>query len=246
MKKINVLVLCIVLSWLPSVFAADIKVVTEEYPPYNFTADNKITGCSTEIVQEMLKRAGITYSLNAYPWVRTYKLAQEEPNVLIYSIGRNEKREMLFKWVDVVAPYDVYFFKLKSRSDVQVGKLEDAKKYKIGAVRDDVRAQYLEKNGFDTAAMDLVPNDIPSIKKLMAGRIDLIPIDKLGLAYLMKQEGLKTGDLEEVLLFKDLSAGLYVAFSKQTDDAVVEKCKIALAEIKSDGTYDAIMKKYTE
>lgn len=247
MKKVRFLLFAIIFAWLSPVHAEMIAVVTQEYPPYNFTEDNAVTGCSTEIVKEVLKRAGIDYSLNSYPWARAYNMAQEKANVLIYSIGRNKKREKLFKWVDVVAPYDVYFYKLKSRADVELKTLDDAKKYKIGAVRDDVRTQYLEKNGFEAGkTLEIVPKDIMSIRQLLAGRIDLVPIDQLALAYLMKQEGLNVGDLEQVLLLKDLSAGLYLAFSQQTDDAIVEKCRKALAEMKNDGTYDAIMGKYAK
>ncbi len=176
-----------------------ITVVTEEYPPYNFTENGVIKGCSTEIVQEVLKRAGIPYSLTSYPWARTYNTALNTPNVLIYSIGRSEKREKLFKWIDVVAPYDIHLYKLKKRTDLTVTGLDDAKKYRIGAVRDDVRAQFLEKNGF-----------------------------------------------EQVLHLPDLSAGLFLAFSLKTDDSLVEKCRAALAEIKKDGTYDAIMQKFLQ
>jgi len=247
MRKVPWIVLAIIFTWFSTGFAQEITVVTEEYPPYNFTENNVVTGCSTEIVQEVLTRAGIDYSIRSYPWARAYKMAQDKPNVLIYSIGRNENREKLFKWVDVVAPYDIYFFKAKARTDVEVKNLDDAKKYRIGAVRDDVRAQYLQKKGFETDKnLKLVPHDSMSIKKLLAGRIELIPIDKLGLAYLMKKEGLNIEDLEPVLLLEDLSAGLYLAFSLKTDDAIVEKCKKALSEMKEDGTYDKIMSKYVE
>ena len=92
-----------------------------------------------------LQRAKLDYHLNIYPWARAYKMAQEAPYVLIYSIGRSEKREAFFKWVDVIAPYDVYLYRLKNRPEIKVNNLADLKNFKIGAVRDDIRAQYLEK-----------------------------------------------------------------------------------------------------
>ncbi len=242
MKKILFVLLAVAFIWCSPVYAESITVVTEEYPPYNYIENGKITGCSTEIVHEVMKRSGIDYTIKSYPWARTYNLAQNSPNTLIYSIGRNEKREKLFQWVGVVAPYEIFLFKAKARKDIEISSLEDAQKYKIGAVRDDVRAQYLEKNGINNA--DLVPNDTQNIKKLLAGRIDLMPVDKLAASYLMKKEGLNFGDIEQVFLLEDLSTGLYLAFSLQTDEKIVEKCRKALAEIKDDGTYDSIMKKY--
>lgn len=231
----------------PSGQAQTITVVTEEYPPYNFTENGTIKGCSTEIVEEVLKRARLQYTLTSYPWARTYNMAQESPNVLIYSIGRSEKREKLFKWIDVVAPYDIYLYKLKRRKDIAVASLDDAKKYRIGAVRDDVRAQFLEKNGFEPGKnLDLVPIDTQNIRKMVNDRIDLFPIDQLALAHFLRLDGRRLEDYEPVLYLKDLSAGLYLAFSLGTDDALVEKCREALAEIKKDGTYDAIMRKFLQ
>ena len=136
------------LAMASSVCAQGITVVTEEYPPYNFLdSNNRISGMATEVVEEVLKRARLDYKMAMYPWARAYQLAQDAPNVLIYSIGRSEQRESLFKWVDVIAPYDVYLYRLKSRTDIKATRLADVRHFKIGAVRDDVRAQYLEKEG---------------------------------------------------------------------------------------------------
>lgn len=245
--RICILLCGLMLFSCPSGQTQTITVVTEEYPPYNFTEDGIIKGCSTEIVQEVLKRADIPYSLASYPWARTYNTALNTPNVLIYSIGRSAEREKLFKWIDVVAPYDIYLYKLKKRTDLTVAGLDDAKKYRIGAVRDDVRAQFLEKNGFEPGKnLDLVTQDGQNIKKMIIDRIDLFPIDQLALVHLLKQEGLAMEDFEQALHLPDLSTGLFLAFSLKTDDSLVEKCRAALAEIKKDGTYDAIMQKFLE
>lgn len=224
--------------------AQKITVVTEEYPPYNFTdASKKITGVSTEVVEEVLKRAKIDYQLGVYPWARAYQMAQEDPNVLIYSIGRNETREKLFKWVDVIAPYNVHLYRLKSRSDIKGTDLAALKAYKIGAVRQDVRAQFLEKAGIKP---ELVNEDGANIKKLAEGRIDLFPIDELGVVALYKREGADFSTITPVLKLDALSSGLYMAFSQKTDDAIVARAKAALQELQKDGTVDKIKTKYAK
>lgn len=231
------------LSMAVSAWGQSITVVTEEYPPYNFqdTARNKISGMGTEVVEEILKRTKLDYKLGIYPWARAYQMAQDAPNVLIYSIGRNEKRETLFKWADVIAPYDVYLYRLKSRPEVKVSTVDDIKHYKIGAVRDDVRAQYLEKAA---VALDLVIEDSANAKKLASQRIDLFPIDELAMVALYKREGLDPRSVVKAFKLEALSAGLYMAFSKQTSDELVRKCKVALADIRKDGTFEKIRVKY--
>lgn len=241
LKKIGLLGL-MAFTLVGTVFAQKITVVTEEYPPYNFLDGNKkITGMATDVVEEVLKRAKIDYQLGIYPWARAYQMAQDAPNVLIYSIGRSEKREALFKWVDVIAPYDVYLYRLKSRPEVKASDLAGVKNFKIGAVREDVRAQYLEKEGIKP---DLANDDGTNSKKLAAERIDMFPIDELGMVALYKREGVDPGTLVKVLKLDALSTGLYMAFSKQTPDELVSKCKAALAEIKKDGTFEKFRLKY--
>ncbi len=220
-----------------------LTVVTEEYPPYNYQDSHtkKISGMATEVVEEVLKRAKITYKLGIYPWARAYQMAQDAPNVLIYSIGRNAQREALFKWVDVIAPYDVYLYRLKTRPEIKVQSIDDIRHYRIGAVRDDVRAQYLEKA---QVPLDLVIEDSANAKKLASRRIDLFPIDELAKAALYKREGMDPASVVKVFKLDALSAGLYMAFSRQTPDDLVRQCKAALAEIKRDGTFDRIRVKY--
>lgn len=234
--------LCVLL-WATFTWGQPLNVVTEEYPPYNYqdSQTKKISGMATEVVEEVLKRTRISYKLGIYPWARAYQMAQDAPNVLIYAIGRNEQRETLFKWVDVIAPYDVYLYRLKSRPEVKVQSVDDIRHYRIGAVRDDVRAQYLEKA---QVPLDLVVEDSANAKKLASRRIDLFPIDELAQVALYKREGMDPASVVKVFKLEALSAGLYMAFSKQTPDNVVHKCKLALAEIKKDGTFDRIRVKY--
>lgn len=233
----------LVLAMVPSVWGQTLAVVTEEYPPYNFhdASTNKISGMGTEVVREVLKRANMDYTLDIYPWARAYEMAQESPNVLIYSIGRNGMRESLFKWVGIIAPYDVYLYRLKSRSEIKVSSMDGVKQYKIGAVRDDVRAQYLDKA---TVPLDLVIDDGANAKKLASRRIDMFPIDELALVALYKREGLDPGSVVKAFKLEALSVGLYMAFSQQTSDDLVKKCKAALAEIKRDGSFERIRVKY--
>lgn len=222
--------------------APELTVVTEEYPPYNFQDHNgKISGMATEVVEEVLKRTNTRYRLGIYPWARAYQMAQDAPHVLIYSIGRNAQREQLFKWVDIIAPYDVYLYRLKSRPEIRITRMADIKNYRIGAVRDDVRAQYLEQAG---VPLDLVIADSANAKKLATQRIDLFPIDELAQVALYRREGLDPASVVKVFKLEALSAGLYMAFSKQTPDDLVRKCKAALADIKKDGTFDRIRVKY--
>lgn len=237
--------LCVAAVWGLLALAASaqpLTVVTEEYPPYNYLDENKqVVGLSTDVVKEVLRRANLHYRISLYPWARAYHVAQNQPNVLIYSIGRNSQRETMFQWVDVIAPYNVFLYRLKSRPDIQVQKLEQLGGYRIGAVRDDVRAQYLEKLGIAT---DLVVDDSANAKKLASGRIDLFPIDEIAMVALYRREGMDPQSVEKALALTALSSGLYMAFSLQTAPDIVERCRRALRDMRRDGTLDKIKAAY--
>ncbi len=229
------------------IYAQDILVVTEDYPPFNFKKDGKITGSSTEVVKAVLKKAKINYKLKLKPWTRAYKEALTKKNILIFSISRSDQREKLFKWVGVIAPNDNYLYALKSSKIPELSKLDMAKKYKIGVVKDDVSMQYLEKEGFKQGKSLIVDrNYVISFKKLLKKKVQLIPLDLLGGAVIARQCNSSMKKLKKIFFLKDISKGLYMAFSNKTPDSIVEKCKKALEEIKKDGTYEKILSKYIQ
>ena len=241
LASVMVFLICILVS--APVFGQAIRVVTEEYPPYNYSENGKVIGFCTEVVEEVLKRAHLDFSIHSYPGSKSYTMAQSEPNMLIYSIRRNGERESLFKWVGVIAKTEVYFFKLKSRRDIEIKTFDDIKKYKIGAVRDDFRAQWLIKQGLANQ-LDLVLDDRHNMRKLFDHKIDIFPVGEFGAYHIAHQEGYAFNDLEKTLYVKDLSVDLHMAFSNQTSDSIVEKCTKALFEMKNDGTYEKIASKY--
>src|SRR5437762_1598770 len=71
-----------------------IDVVTEEFPPYNYTLKDKagkplkITGWGTEVVEAVCKQLHVKPNIQVLPWVRAMQMAKENENVLIYSISR--------------------------------------------------------------------------------------------------------------------------------------------------------------
>jgi len=224
-------------------FADKVAVVTEEMAPYNFLdeKDKTVKGLSTELVHEILKRANIDYQIDVFPWARSYRMAQESPNVAIYSMGRNEEREKLFKWVGIVVNREVFMYKLKGRPEVKASTLEDLKAYKLGGIRDGARTMYLKKEGL---TVEEATDDASNIKKLQSKRIDAFPIDEPNLVYLSEKNGVDFDSMERLLKLEKMSGGLYMAFSLKTADETVEKCRAALDSMLKDGTFNKITAKW--
>lgn len=223
-----------------------LRVLTEEYPPFNFTDKGQITGLATEVVQAVLKEIDIGGQFQSMPWARAYETAQTSENVLIYSINRSKEREKLFKWVGVIHPTNFYLFALKARN-IHLARLEDAHRLQIGTVNQDAGEQYLASQGF-TVGRNLQSNATYELNytKLKLGRIDLWVMNEQGAYFIAR----KAGDDPAVVLGKawriaDLSGdGNYMAFGPKTSDAMVERFRKGLEAIKSNGIYDALQKKW--
>jgi len=246
MKRITlfILALCLLLTTLQ---AEKITIVTEEYPPYNYLYENKITGMSAEVVLLVTKEANVEYTHDIYPWARAYQMAQRDSNTLIHSIGRTTKRENIFQWIGVIAPAQFCVISLKSRNDIQIKSLNDLKKYKIGTIRDDIQEKYLISKGFKKNKQIITVNQQQqNFDLLLKERIDLWASVELTASYIAKENHYVYDKLlERKFCFENLSnEGTYMAFSKNTSPHIIKTFKKALLKIKENGTYDKILKKY--
>jgi polar amino acid transport system substrate-binding protein len=223
------------------IYAQEISVVTEDWPPYNYKQQEEIIGFGTEVVQETLKRAHIKYSITLYPWARAYHNALYEKNVLIYTMARNDEREWLFKWIGPFAPRHIDLFKRKGKTDIVVNSLEDAKKYMIGVVRDDATHLFLTNHGFNN--IHIVVREDQNIKMLFKDRIKLITGNEMALAYKLKQLGYRFDQLEKVLTLID-EGGYYMGISKGTPGNITIQLRKAFHQIENDGTLEQIRRKY--
>ncbi len=224
------------------VSATEITIVTDDFPPFNYVLNGQVVGMATEVVQAVLKEAGFQAEIDTYPWARAYNMALEDENVLIYCIRRIKKRETLFKWVGTIAPRKTYLYKLKTRADIVLKTLDDAKVYTIGCVREDAKLQYLEGKGFTIT--EIVTQEEQNIKKLQVERIELTPYDELAFVYKVKELDLNLDSFEKAYFMDDISGETYMAFSQHTSDVLVESFRQALETIKSNGTYEKILQKY--
>ncbi|MDD4127051.1 MAG: transporter substrate-binding domain-containing protein, partial [Methanomicrobium sp.] len=121
-----------------------LRIVTEEFPPFNYAgSDGKLTGQATDVVKEILARQNQKADIEILPWNEGYELALFGPSVALFSTGRTEERENLFKWAGPVPSFD-YTLYAKNKTDLSINSLEAAKKEKsVGVVKDDARQQFL-------------------------------------------------------------------------------------------------------
>lgn len=211
-----------------------IQVVTEDWPPYNFMLPNgEVGGRTTEIVRKVLDRAGIDYEIRLFPWARSYEMAKNRENVLVYSILRTKKREKLFKWICPVSQRVVLrIYTLSKRKDLNIKSMSDAKKYLVGVTRGDYPHIHLLELGFDLNNMALSPSDKDNIKLLLNNRIDFVIESEETMATVLAKEKV---DASAVRAIEGIDVGHIdencMAFGIKTKDILVQQIQKALDEV---------------
>lgn len=245
MKFIITGLLSLVLS--ANIFANGIDKLTfytEDFPPFNFKKDDKLTGFSTEIFGEMLKIIGSTKTTDAIksvPWARAYGLISNQNDIMLYSMGRTAQRENLFKWVGPIAPLEIGLIGKKSKN-IKINDWKEVNNYKIGSQKNDAGSQLLIKAGGDKSKFSIVASAKLYPKMLERDRVDLVPFNKTVLFWYMKQEGIDTSKYEMVKPLKQLT--LNFAFSKNVSDETISALQGAFDKLKANGTVDKIINKY--
>lgn len=220
--------------------AAPLRILTEDLPPLNYVNDGVLVGPSVEMVKEVQRRIGSTEEIQVYPWARAYQIALEEENVVLFGVSHTPAREHKFKWVGPLATKrDILV--AKKGSNLIITSLEDAKKVRrIGVLRDDTKAEFLEMHGFTN--IEPVSDERKNAQKLVMGRIDLWVFKKPGLKTVCDLAGVDYDAVEEVFHLRETNVD--IAFSLKTPDAVVAQWRAAFTEMLADGTVEAIRRKW--
>lgn len=215
--------------------AEDLRLVTEEYPPFSFREDGKYKGASIDQVDILMKQAGLDYTIDMMPWARALTLAEKEPMYCVFTTAHNEERDPHFKWVEPLLAGRTLLIR-KAGAKIDPHTIDEAKQYLVGTQRDDFTADLLKKHGFEK--LDLASDFNLTLKKLMLGRIDLMPISEDYYGKL-RNEGVR---IESTMV---LSEQIYsIACNKSVPDADIAKMQAALDKLIADGTQAALLKKY--
>ena len=207
----------------------NIKVVTEDTFPLQYLENGKVTGPATNLVEQVLLAAGVTYNIEVLPWARAYQLALTEPNILIYSLAKTTARLNAFKWVGKITALDYYLYgAVDSEINLQTS-LEDLKQYEIGTVRDSAVYQYLQVNGFNK--LTTVVQGRQNFLLFEQNRIDLFPANKSSFQAICLQDAFNCHNLKPLYKLDISSIELYMAFSQLTDDAMVEKVRAGYKKV---------------
>jgi len=236
---------------IPSLYAEmtpnDISYYTEQYPPYNYKEKGKVTGFATEILLKMFEKVNVNKTANdisVVPWARGYNDVQRKSNVCLYTMTKTPERveKHGFRWVGPVIGTGSVLFARKSKK-YTINAVEDIKKYRICAIREDVAEQTIVSLGYSFDNVDRNSNPISIVKKLQADRCSLWAYGRIAGQWALKKNNFNPDDFEIVYNLTKKQY-LYYAFNKRTPDSVVVPLQKAFDELKADGIVDQLISKY--
>ena len=220
--------------------ANTVKLNTLDWEPY---IGEKMAGNGfvATLVNEAFAASGYTVEFAFQPWVRakaTAKDGKADGCVPEYYL----KEDLADFFISDPFPGGPLGFMKRKDEQVTFTKLEDLKGLKIGVVRGYINTEEFDKA--DYLSKEESNDDITNLRKLLAGRLNLVVIDKFVGLYLMQQMLPQDVDKVEFVTPSLEEKTLHVLISKKTADAEAKMKAFndGLKIVKDSGKLDALMK----
>ena len=230
------LALTLTLPWAHA--SETVTLASTEYPPY-YGSSLPQGGVIAEIARQAFKRTGYELRIEWYPWARALKTAQEGSADGLLGVWRSAERERWLTYSQPLPANQVGFFR-RTDSLISFKSMDELKGRRIGIVRG-----YLNPKAFDEAHLntDEASDDTTNLRKLGAGRVDLILIDKGVAQYLLRTA---VPELQGRLQWLEPAIEtfpLYVGFVKAAPrhERLLQAFNRGLKELERDGTLQRLV-----
>jgi polar amino acid transport system substrate-binding protein len=227
--------------------AATYKLVTFEYPPYEYSENGQAKGIAVEVVREAFRQMGDEVTFELYPWARSIEMFKDGQADGIFTFFKNPEREVFTYYSkEPVIVQPITFWTRKDSNIEFKGDLTKLATHKIGVVN---QTSYGERIDNAIKSGGIKPDVSDSIKtcidKLFSNRFDVWISNHYGAVYSLKKAG-KFGDVKELTPpIGEIPA--YVGFSRKRNlEGLRNDFDKVLVKMKKSGEIDKIYKKYMD
>lgn len=231
------------LMWSNIAISEQLRILTSEEPPTNFSYQNTITGTTTDIVYEIQKYINDDTTIEILPWVRAYAYAKEKPNVLIFTAGRTQDRiNHGFHFIGPVVTRKHTLFSKKD-SLISIHNFEDIieQQLVVGAMRGDWRSKFFKNKGIKV--QEVFSHEL-NAKKLITDRIDLWALSDLEISMVLKKSPVSMSEVKSAFVFSESPS--YLMFSKDTPIEIVNQWRNGFEQIKKSEFFSSKSKKWSK
>lgn len=215
-------------------------ILATNYPPFDIEAPvDGLHGFDHEVTLEAFKRQGIEANIVYVPWSRAVSDTENgnAPGLLTCAHTEDRSKHYTFSAPISQEAYGIYY-----RTGVSIDGIHgmsDLAGYSVASVLEYAPNATLKDNG---AVLVDIPSDEAGFKMLQLERVDFVYTGLAAGKYLIRKLG-----LEDQFRFRSFVVWDYfLCFSRKHPDSenLRQHFNAGLAEIKADGTYEAIHSKY--
>lgn len=233
---------------LPALALADphvLRVVTSDYPPYEYLEDGEVRGTHTDIVRQVLSSMGYLPDIRLLPWARAEASARAGTSDMIYSLTSSRDRKRHYYFTTPLSEARDVFFKRKGR-DFQWQELDDLAGLRIGlSAAYSYAPEFMKWLAAGNARVTQISQESPELtglRMIARGRIDLFICDESVCSYLLEKHLSEFPELAEVTALPTTigaKRGFRAAFSRQhpRGKALRDEFNQVLSDLRSVGSY---------
>jgi len=214
-----------------------IKVVAAEFPPLTTNAGGQPGGVVLEVVREACTKAGIALEFSFLPWQRAQLEAQGRNDVIIIPFTRTPGREAQYQWIAPVLEFHTVLVTLAQPPS----SIEEARTRVVGYVRGTSFKDEVERAGFPY--VEETDDDVTNARKLKRGRIGAWITTDLMARGVYRQAGFDPAELKYGPTLGPVKVS-WVAASHEFPKDVAKRIADAIDQMRADGSYQAIVKRY--
>lgn len=244
MKKITALVLALMLSLTAVSALADTLVMATNasFPPYEYVEGDQVVGIDADIAAAICEKLGYELQIDDMEFDSLIAAVKSgKADFAMAGMTVTEERQQMINFSDSYAT-GIQSVIVKEDSDITCvdDLFAEGANHTVGvqlSTTGDIYASGdIQDAGYGTVLQ--FPNGNEAVLALVNGKIDCVIIDnEPAKAYVAANAGLKVLDTSYAV--EDYAA----AIAKENTE-LLEKFNAALAELKADGTIDAIIAKY--
>jgi len=202
--------------------------------------DSSLREFHIEIVKEIQKRVNNKDKIQIVPRAKAMKELDSKKDVVFFSMPLTEERHGSHHWIGPTKEC-IHNFYAKVGSGIVIKDIEDAKCLKsIGVCCDDLRDKYLTSLEFQN--LERFTDNKENLQNLMSGQIDILACSNDTIVDLLSDTGFTRSSVKPIYTF--MHEQLYIVISKKTSLKTVKKWKDAFEEMKKDGTFRNLHRKY--
>jgi polar amino acid transport system substrate-binding protein len=213
-------------------------------PPLSFEQDGQLTGLAVDLLRRMAELAGLELSLALQPRLRAEKSFLDTPASLLFPLARLPERENRYRWVGPILPRRVGIYSLSQRTDIRFRGLRQLEGLRVGATAGTATLEQLLAEGLKPGKeIEVSPSYEASVRKLVAGRMDLLVIGDLNVYWQLQQMREPPDRIREVAV---LDAGTDYCFGLRVDGdpAQADALQRALEQLRRNGSIERLRQAY--